>query len=131
VTSRALSILAAFASPLFLAAAIAGWVYGVWPATPATFTLACVIVAGGPLLGIWHVATADTQHAEDWIDADYVEEAPTRILTPLEPEPEPAPELVMTPKAAAARAFTNWRDKPNEAIAQRDRERRANAYAQT
>ena len=122
MTSRALSLLAAFASPLFLAAAVAAWVYGVWPATPATFTIAAIVVAAGPLLGIWHVAADGRQ---DWIDADFVEEEPTRIL-----KPEPAP-IVMTPKAAAARAFTNWRDQPNEAITQRDRERRANAYLQT
>jgi hypothetical protein len=125
VTSRALSLLAALASPLFLAAAVAGWVYGVWPATPLTFAIAAAVVAGGPVLGIWHVATAD----KDYIDADYVEEDPTFVLTP-EPARELAP-IVDTPRAAAARAFNNWRDKPNDAIARRDRERRANAFIRT
>lgn len=120
MTPRALSLLAAFASPLFLAAAVAGWLYGVWPATPTTFTIAAIVVTGGPVLAIWHVATAE----KDYIDADYVEE-PTVALAP-----EPAP-LPITPRAAAARAFTNWRNAPNEAIAQRDRERRANAYLRT
>ena len=36
VTSRALSLLAAFASPVFMAAAIAGWLYELWPANPLT-----------------------------------------------------------------------------------------------
>ncbi|MDA0181659.1 hypothetical protein OJ997_15240 [Solirubrobacter phytolaccae] len=123
MTSRALSLLAAFASPLFLAAAVAGWLYGVWPATPLTFTVAAVVVAGGPILGIWHVATAE----KDYIDADYVEE-PTVFMPPVAPEPAP---VVDTPRAAAARAFNNWRDKPNEAIALRERERRANAYVRS
>ena len=130
MTSRALSLLAALASPLFLAAAVAGWLYGVWPATPLTFAVAALVVAGGPVLGIWHVtATAD----KDYIDADYVEEEPTAIFVATaaaRPEPVLAP-IVDTPRAAAARAFHGWRDKPNEAIAQRDRERRANAFVRS
>ena len=126
MTSRALSLLAALASPLFLAAAVAGWLYGVWPATPLTFTLAAAVVAGGPILGIWHV-TSTTE--KDYIDADFVEEEPTAVFVATA-APE-LPPIVDTPRAAAARAFNNWRDKPNEAIAQRDRERRANAFVRT
>lgn len=127
MTSRALSLLAAFASPFFLAAAVAGWVYGVWPATPVTFVVAALVVAGGPLLGIWHVAATPAEHDDDVIDVTFIEEPAIRFV-PAAPEPEP---LVMTPRAAAARAFTNWRDKPNDAITQRERERRANAYLRT
>lgn len=130
MTSRALSLLAALASPFFLAAAVAGWLYGVWPATPLTFTIAAIVVAGGPTLGIWHVAMTTEK---DYIDADYVEEEPTAIFVAAAPAaapPEPAP-IVDTPRAAAARAFHGWRDKPNEAIAQRDRERRANAFVRS
>jgi len=125
VTSRALSLLAAFASPLFLAAAVAGWLFGVWPATPLTFAVAAAVVAGGPVLGIWHVATTE----KDYIDADYVEDEPTAIFAATT-APEPAP-IVDTPRAAAARAFNHWRERPNEAIAQRDRERRANAFVRS
>ena len=34
--ARVLSLLAACASPIFMCAAIAGWLYGVWPANPYT-----------------------------------------------------------------------------------------------
>jgi hypothetical protein len=100
VTSpRALSLLAGLSAPVFLAAAIAGWLFGVWPATPLTFTVAAFVVCSGPLLGIVHVATADEER--------YEEDEPTVVLAP--PVPAPAP-LVLTPKAAAARAFMGWRD---------------------
>ena len=58
VTSRALSLLAAFASPIFMAAAIAGWLYGCGPRTRSRSPIAAFVVIGGPLLGIVHVATA-------------------------------------------------------------------------
>ena len=132
MTSRALSLLAALASPLFLAAAVAGWLYGVWPATPLTFTVAALVVAGGPILGIWHVTTTSPSET-DYIDADYIEDEPTAIfVASAAPAPQPASApIVDTPRAAAARAFHGWRDKPNDAIAQRDRERRANAFVRS
>ena len=57
VTSRALALLAAFASPVFMVAAVAGWLFEVWPANPLTLGVAAFVVVGGPLLGIVHVAT--------------------------------------------------------------------------
>ena len=51
VTARALSLLAAFASPVFLCAAIAGWLYGLWPANPVTLGLALFCVSGGLAIG--------------------------------------------------------------------------------
>ena len=35
---------------------------------------------------------------------------------------------MLTPKSAAAARFAAWRDAPNEALAQRERERRASRY---
>jgi hypothetical protein len=113
MTSRSLALLAAFASPLFGAAAVAGWLAGVWPATPLTFTAAAVAVIGGPLLGLFHVATAD----ED-------DEAPTRFLPPAEGRPRriPLDAVTVTPRLAAARQFHNWRELPNDALTVREHE---------
>jgi hypothetical protein len=122
VTSRALSVLAAFASPVFMIAAIAGWLYGVWPATPLTLGVAAFLVVGGPLLGIVHVATATE-------DDESEDEAATAVMTAPAVAPRPAPAPVpLTPKAAAARRFANWRDTPHPAIERRERERRASRY---
>jgi hypothetical protein len=114
VTSpRALALLASLASPLFLAAAVAGWLTGAWPANPFTLGLAATAVIAGPLLGMAHVATADDGS---------------------EPEPEITvvakilPDPLVTPRAASARAFHNWRDAMNPAIERRERERRASQY---
>ena len=101
-SARALSLLAALAAPVFLAAAVAGWLYGVWPATPVTFGIAALVVCGGPLLAIYHVST-ESRHAP----AEELE--PTVVLAAPAPTPVPMP---ITPKAAAARALMDWRDKP-------------------
>jgi hypothetical protein len=116
IMARALSLSAAFTSPIFLCAAIAGWLYEIWPANPITFSIAAVLVAGGPILGIVHVATT---MADEELEEDEPAPAPVR---------HPAP-VVSTAKAEAARRFANWRDTPNEAITRRERERRANRYA--
>src|SRR4051812_39318541 len=58
IMSRALSFLAALASPVFVCAAIAGWLFEVWPANPLTLGVSGFLVVGGPILGIVHVATA-------------------------------------------------------------------------
>jgi hypothetical protein len=118
MTSRSLAYLAAFASPVFMAAAIAGWLSGVWPATPLTFAVSAGAVIGGPLLAILHVLTAQ----ED----DYEAEAPTRRLPAAVPERRvrriALDAVSLTPRLAAARQFQNWRDRPNEAILMRERE---------
>jgi uncharacterized membrane protein len=99
-SARALSLLAHAASAVFLVAEVAGWVLGWWPATPLTFTVALVVVAVGPVVGMLHVATA-------------------RAATPAEPAPAPAPArpvrraeppVVLPPRLAAARRFHTWRD---------------------
>jgi hypothetical protein len=117
---RALSLLAAFASPVFLCAAIAGWLFEAWPANPLTLGVSALVVIGGPIAGIVHVVTADR-----WADDEAVEEE-TAVAAPV-PERVPAP-IIRTAKADAAHRFANWRDTPNEALTRRERARRANRY---
>ena len=95
-------------------AAVAGWLYGVWPATPITLGIAAFAVVSGPLLGIYHVA-AGREDADEEFDF----EATTEVL-------KPAP--VVNVAEARARAFHNWRDTSNAAIERRERERRASQY---
>jgi hypothetical protein len=120
MTSRSLAYLAAFASPVFMAAAIAGWLSGVWPATPLTFAVSAGAVVGGPLLAILHVLTAHEDDYEDEV------EAPTRRLPVAVPERRARrialDAVALTPRLAAARRFQGWRDRPNEAILMRERE---------
>ena len=114
MTSRALALLAAFASPLFMAAAIAGWLSETWPATPLTLTIASLAVVGGPLLGILHLTTAREDDGE-----------PMRavVTTPSGRKRKVALDAVtVTPRLADERRFHNWRDKPNNAIARREHE---------
>jgi hypothetical protein len=118
---RALSLLAAFASPVFLSAAIAGWLFEVWPANPLTLGVSAFLVMGGPILGIVHVATADT-----WDDET---EEETVVATPI-PARVPEP-IILTAKTDAAHRFASWRDTPNDALTQRERARRANQYVRS
>ena len=78
---RALSLLAALAAPVFLVAAVAGWLYGVWPATPVTLGIAAFVVCGGPILAIYHVAT-EGRH-------ERVEELEPTVVSPCRPRPRP------------------------------------------
>jgi uncharacterized membrane protein len=108
-SARALSLLAHAASAVFLAAEVAGWVLGWWPATPLTFTVSLAVVAVGPVVGMLHVATAR--------EAAPPEPAPARpaprVVAPrpaaarrvTAPRPAPVP-----PRLAAARRFHAWRD---------------------
>jgi hypothetical protein len=124
IMSRALSFLAALASPVFMCAAIAGWLFEVWPANPLTLGVSGLLVIGGPIVGIVHVATAKGHE-----DEDEVVEAETVVMTPPVPVRRPIPEpLLMTEKAAAAARFASWRDTPNPALEQRERARRASRY---
>jgi hypothetical protein len=103
--SRALAVLAALASPVFLAATVAAWLCGLWPATPLTLGIAALLVVGGPVLGIVHVVGTSRP-------------APA----PPEPAPRPRPAARRAPAAApafpvperlaAARAFHDWRGRP-------------------
>jgi hypothetical protein len=113
MTSRALALLAAFASPLFMAAAIAGWLSGSWPATPLTLALAAFAVIGGPLLGILHVANAQEDDGE-----------PAPALVPIEGRRRRVAldAVSETPRLTAARRFHNWRDRPNDVLSRREHE---------
>jgi hypothetical protein len=116
MTSRALALLAAFASPVFIVAATAGWLTGTWPATPLTLFVAAVAAIGGPLLGLVHVATADE-------DEDAVSPAPALVLAPAPRARRGAPDAIGdTPRLTAARRFHSWRDRPNETLTMRERE---------
>ena len=115
VTSRALALLASFASPVFGVAAVLGWLYELWPANGVTFAVAAVAVIGGPVLGIVHVATASDE------DEQLVE--PRFVARPAAPQP-----VFLTPQAARAKAFHNWRDSVHPAIERRERERRASQW---
>jgi hypothetical protein len=115
MTSRALALLAAFASPLFMAAAVAGWLSGTWPATPVTLALAAFTVIGGPVLGILHVATAQEE----------ADQEPVLALVPAvagRPRRVALDAVSETPRLTAARRFQSWRDRPNDVLSRRERE---------
>jgi hypothetical protein len=112
VTARALSLLAAFASPVFMAAAIAGWLSGQLPATPLTLGVAALLVVGGPVLGILHVATTRVDEEAPTV----VEQAPP---VPVAIHRLPPPPIELTPRAAAAQRFAAWRDGPAPALQRR------------
>jgi len=114
VSARALSLVAALAAPIFLTAAVAGWLFGVWPANPMTLGISTLAVICGPLLGMFHVATA-TQAAV--VEEEAADERPVYTRPP-----------VINVAEARARAFHNWRDKENPVIEQRERSRRASQY---
>jgi putative intracellular protease/amidase len=110
MTSRALALLAAFASPLFMAAAIAGWLSGAWPATPLTLFVSAFAVIGGPVLGLVHVATADDEDTIVTLRPATAVRSRKRIA------------VDETPRLAAARRFHNWRDNQNDVLTLRERE---------
>jgi hypothetical protein len=114
MTSRALALFAAFASPLFMAAAIAGWISETWPATPLTLTVASLAVVGGPLLGILHIATAREDHDEPMLAVVTTPSGRRRKI--------PLDAVTVTPRLADARRFHNWRERPHDAIARREHE---------
>jgi hypothetical protein len=99
-SARALSLLAHAASAVFLVAEVAGWALGWWPATPLTFTVALVVVAVGPVVGMLHVATAREAMAP----------APAPAPAPARPSRRTEPPVVVPPRLAAARRFHAWRD---------------------
>src|SRR6059058_610003 len=99
-TARALALLAALTSPVFMAGAVVAWVLELWPATPVTLAVAAVAVLGGPLLGLTHARGVRERQPEP----------------PLPPAPQPPkpvhPVAPMTPERARSLAFLAWRDQP-------------------
>ena len=116
MTSRSLALLASLASPVFGVAAVVGWLYELWPANAVTFAVAAVAVIGGPVLGIVHVTTASDESDEPATE-------PLFVARPAAPKP-----VFLTPQAARAKAFHNWRDSVHPAIERRERERRASQW---
>ncbi len=117
-----------------MVAAIAGWLYDVWPANPYTLAIAGCAVVGGPLLGIVHVATAHETYEVEQPEPRFGTVVPRRIpaherAVVRVPAPAPAPTpIALTAKAEAARQFHSWRDRVHPAIERRERERRASQY---
>jgi hypothetical protein len=112
-SSRALALLAHYASAVFMAAAVTAWLVGLWPANPTTLLIACLMVLSGPVIGQLH-AGAEREGREE--------------------EPDPEPAIITAPitmQEARARAFHNWRDTVNPAIEYRERERRASQWIRT
>jgi hypothetical protein len=102
-TARALALLAALTSPVFMAGAVVAWVLELWPATPVTFAVATAAVLGGPLLGLAHARGAREERRP-----------PTPApQPPARPQPKPVRHLApMTPERARSLAFLAWRDQP-------------------
>jgi hypothetical protein len=107
--ARALALLAALSSPVFLAGAIAAWLLKLWPADPLTLGAAAGAVLGGPLLALAHLMTARVPPPPP--------AAPPRPA-PARPEPAlpPRPAGTMTPARARSLAFLAWRDQPSRPL---------------
>jgi hypothetical protein len=146
VTSRALATLAACLSPIFMVAAAVLWVAGLLPATPLVLAIATVVVLSGPLLGIVHVATAwepgiDREPSRRVRALAQVTEAralsaeprTNTTFTRAEPAAPARPNELygqrLTPMAASARSFHNWREKQHPVLTAREREERLEANA--
>ena len=96
----ALSFLSTLAGVAFAMGAIAGWVLGLWPATPLTLGVATTVVVGGPLLGALFRGSARAPAP------------PPRppVVAAAPPRPHPLPPL--TAEQAYARELLDWRDRP-------------------
>jgi hypothetical protein len=102
-----------------MAAAIGGWLSDTWPATPLTLFVASVAVIGGPVLGLFHVATArehDAREQPTLAPASAPVERPRRRVA--------LDAVSLTPRLAEARRFHNWRDRQSEVLSRREREER-------
>src|SRR5690348_926474 len=118
-TARALALLAALTSPVFMAGAVVAWVLKLWPATPVTFAAAVVAVLGGPLLGLAHARAArEPRHVE-----------PRPAPAPQRVPPRPKPVAPMTPDRARSLAFLAWRDHPPRYLLRLSRSRRRTVSA--
>ena len=84
-TARALALLAALTSPVFMAGAVVAWVLELWPATPVTFAVATVAVLGGPLLGLAHARAARGGAAAARPRAAAARAAPAQACAPVAP----------------------------------------------
>ena len=103
-----------------MCAAIAGWLYGVWPANPLTLGIAAFVVIGGPLLGIFHVATAARTTTTK--RARRPSRSPVARPGPADPSPQARARAHAQGRRRDA-AFANWRDQPHEPDARAARAR--------
>ena len=108
-TAWALTFLTTLSSVVFAMGAIAGWVLGLWPATPPTLLAASVVVLGGPLAAILLARRISTPAA-----------ARPVLVRPHPPRPQlvgagaapPPPPLPLTPEQAWGRELLDWRERP-------------------
>jgi hypothetical protein len=105
-TAWALSFLTTLASVVFAMGCIAGWMLGVWPATPLTLGLAAAVVVGGPLLAALFRGSSRPE-----MPAPRTLPAPRPPATPA-PLPARRPLPPLSAEQAYARELLDWRDRP-------------------
>jgi hypothetical protein len=104
-TAWALTFLTTLSSIVFAMGAIAGWVLGLWPATPLTLLAASVVVLGGPVTAF--VLARRISTPVDATPAPAVRARPQVVLAAAAPPPPP-----LTAEQAWARELLDWRDRP-------------------
>jgi hypothetical protein len=119
-TAWVLTFLTTLSSVVFAMGAIAGWVLGLWPATPLTLLAASVVVLGGPLAALLLARRISAPVAA-------VPALPVRVREPARRQrpaaappqfvmaaaaPPPPPPLPLTPEQAWGRELLDWRDRP-------------------
>ena len=105
-TAWALTFLTTLSSVVFAMGAVAGWVLGLWPATPLTLVAASVVVIGGPLAAF--VLARRISEPVAAAPARPVRARPQRIVA----VPPPPPALPLTPEQAWGRELLDWRERP-------------------
>jgi hypothetical protein len=109
----ALAFLSTLAAIVFAAAAVAGWMLHLWPATPATLGIAVALVAGGPL-----ISALLLQGIRKPVPSPKPGAAGERLAgeTRFRPQPAvpqpPVAQRPLTPEQAWGRALLEWRDRP-------------------
>lgn len=96
-----MTFLTTLSSLVFAMGAIAGWVLGLWPATPLTLLAASVVVLGGPLTAF----VLARRIAAPALAAP----APA---PPVRVRPRSRPALPLTPEQAWGKELLEWRDRP-------------------
>jgi hypothetical protein len=114
-TAWALTFLTTLSSVAFAMGAIAGWVLGLWPATPLTLLVASVVVLAGPLVA-FVLARRISAHvpapAPARVRVQAPRPAPQAELALAAAAPQPRPALPLTPEQAWGRELLAWRDRP-------------------
>jgi hypothetical protein len=105
-TAWALSFLTTLASVVFAMGCIAGWVLGLWPATPLTLGVAAAAVVGGPLLAALFRGSSRAE-----APAARALPAPRPVAAPA-PLPARGTLPPLTAEQAYARELLDWRDRP-------------------